>query len=70
MAFGPYLQKSRGKLNFADANVPNSDLLCREQCIWLEQNLFLGRASDINDIARAFEKIHASRDAIKSSAIK
>ena len=69
-AFGPYLPKSRDKLNFAKAQVPNSDLLCREQCIWLEQSLFLGRASDIDDIARAFEKIHANREALNSSAIK
>jgi dTDP-4-amino-4,6-dideoxygalactose transaminase len=69
-AFGPYLPKSRDKLNFAKAAVPNSDLLCREQCIWLEQSLFLGRASDIDDIARAFEKIHANREALNSSAIK
>jgi dTDP-4-amino-4,6-dideoxygalactose transaminase len=69
-AFGPYLQKSRAKLNYAKANVPNSDLLCREQCIWLEQNLFLGRAPDIDDIARAFEKIYEHRDALKSSAIQ
>jgi dTDP-4-amino-4,6-dideoxygalactose transaminase len=69
-AFGPYLPKSRAKLNFAKAQVPNSDLLCREQCIWLEQSLFLGRASDINDIARAFEKIHDHRATLTASAIK
>ena len=69
-AFGPYLSKSRAKLNFTNADVPNSDLLCREQCIWLEQNLFLGRASDIHDIVRAFEKIYANRAALTSSAIK
>lgn len=69
-AFGPYLPKTRGKLDFKKAAVPNSDLLCREQCIWFEQNVFLGRASDVDDIARAFEKIHANRDALKSSAIK
>lgn len=69
-AFGPYLPKSRAKLNFAKANVPNSELLCREQCIWLEQSIFLGRASEVDDIARAFEKIHENRGALMSSAIK
>jgi dTDP-4-amino-4,6-dideoxygalactose transaminase len=69
-AFGPYLPKSGAKLNFAKASVPNSDLLCREQCIWLEQSLFLGRAADIEEIARAFEKIHANRNALKSATIK
>ena len=69
-AFGPYLAATRAKLDFSKADVPNSDLLCREQCVWLEQNLFLGRASDIDDIAHAFEKIYEHRDALKSSAIK
>jgi dTDP-4-amino-4,6-dideoxygalactose transaminase len=69
-AFGPYLPKSRVKLNFAKALVPNSDLLCREQCIWLEQSMFLGRASDIDDVARAFEKIYNNRAALAGTAIK
>jgi dTDP-4-amino-4,6-dideoxygalactose transaminase len=69
-AFGPYLPKSRAKLNFTKANVPNGDLLCREQCIWLEQSIFLGRASDMDDIARAFEKIHENRGALMASPIK
>ena len=37
---------------------PNSDLLCREQAMWLEQGFFLGPRADVEDIARAFEKIH------------
>ena len=69
-AFGPYLPKSRPKLNFAKVRVPNSDLLCCEQCIWLEQSMFLGRFSDIDDIARAFEKIYENRAALTASAIK
>jgi dTDP-4-amino-4,6-dideoxygalactose transaminase len=69
-AFGPYLPKSRAKLNFTKAKVPNSDLLCREQCIWLEQSMFLGRASDTDDIADAFEKVYANRDKLMASAIK
>jgi dTDP-4-amino-4,6-dideoxygalactose transaminase len=69
-AFGPYLPRRRAKLNFAKARVPNSDLLCHEQCIWLEQNLFLGRAADIDDIAKAFAKIFENRRAFNASAIK
>lgn len=69
-AFGPYLPKSRARLNFAKAHVPNSDLICREQCIWFEQSMFLGRAADMDDIARAFEKIHDNRQALRSSTIK
>jgi len=64
-AFGPYLPKSRARLNFAMMKMPNSDLICREQCIWLEQNMFLGTRRDMDDIARAFEKIHANREALR-----
>lgn len=63
-AFGPYLPKSRAKLDFRKTRVPNSDLLCREQCIWLEQSLFLGPRADTDDIARAFEKVFENRDAL------
>ena len=69
-AFGPYLPKSRAKLNFAKASVPNSDLLCREQCIWLAQSMLLGSASDVDDIARAFDKIHTHRQTLAKTAIK
>ena len=57
-AFGPYLPRASTKLNYKKVHCPNSDLLCREQCIWLEQGIFLGSRSDIDDAARAFEKIH------------
>jgi dTDP-4-amino-4,6-dideoxygalactose transaminase len=64
-AFGPYLPKSRARLNFAKTKMPNSDLICREQCVWLEQSLFLGTRRDIDDIARGFEKIYENRGALK-----
>lgn len=63
-AFGPYLENASRSLDFSKVRVPNSDLLCREQCIWLEQNLFLGSREDMDDIARAFQKIHEHRDAL------
>ncbi len=66
-AFGPYLPKSRARLNYRKARVPNSDLICREQCVWLEQNLFLGTRSDMEDIAAAFEKIHERRADLKGA---
>jgi dTDP-4-amino-4,6-dideoxygalactose transaminase len=65
-AFGPYLQEAGARLDYSRANVPNSDLICREQGIWLEQSLLLGRRSDIEDIARAFEKIHGQRAALSA----
>ena len=63
-AFGPYLAKSSARLDYGETKCPNSDLLCREQCIWLEQNLFLGSRPDMDDIARAFHKIHEHRTAL------
>jgi dTDP-4-amino-4,6-dideoxygalactose transaminase len=54
-AFGPYLPNAA--VNYANVKCPNSDLLCREQAIWLEQNMFLGSRTDMDDIARAFEKV-------------
>lgn len=65
-AFGPYLKKAAKGLNYRKVNCPNSDLICREQCVWLEQSIFLGTRADMDDIARAFEKVHENRDALNA----
>lgn len=65
-AFGPYLPNAAARLDFAAVRCPNSDLICREQGVWLEQNLMLGRRRDIDDIVRALEKIHDHREALSS----
>ena len=65
-AFGPYLPVASASLNYSQAHCPNSDLLCREQCIWLEQNLLLGSREDMDDIGRAFEKIYEHRQALNT----
>lgn len=57
-AFGPYLPKTKEQLDYEGVRCPNSDLLCREQSLWLEQGFFLGPREDMDDIYRAFEKIH------------
>lgn len=62
-AFGPYLPKSRSRLNFAKSRVPNSDRICRE-IIWLEQSMFLGTRRDMDDIANGFEKVWEQREAL------
>lgn len=67
-AFGPYLPKASKSLDYRKVHCPNSDLLCREQCIWLEQSLLLGTRSDMDDIARAFEKVHQNRETLKSGS--
>ena len=37
--------------------------ICREQSIWLEHAMLLGSRADIEDIARAFEKVYEHRAA-------
>jgi dTDP-4-amino-4,6-dideoxygalactose transaminase len=66
-AFGPYLQTAAGRLDYAAAACPVSDRLCRE-AIWLEHRLLLGSAADVDDIAAAFEKVHAHRDTLAERA--
>jgi dTDP-4-amino-4,6-dideoxygalactose transaminase len=63
-AFGPYLPEASADLDYSQAQCPNADLLCREQSIWLEQNLLLGSREDMDDIACAFEKIYEHRRAL------
>ena len=64
-AFGPYLPSTASRLDYTRRRCPNSDLLCREQAVWLGQNLLLGSHADMDDIAAAFEKIHEHRDALR-----
>ena len=40
-AFGPYLPGASASLDYREARCPNSDLICREQCVWLGHNLLL-----------------------------
>ena len=63
-AFGPYLSGASARLDYEQTRCPTSDLICREQCIWLEQHLLLGPRADIDDIARAFEKVYEHRAAL------
>jgi dTDP-4-amino-4,6-dideoxygalactose transaminase len=67
-AFGPYLHGAATKLDYSKVQCPNSDLICREQGVWLDHAMFLGNRADMNDIARAFEKIHDNRIALSDWA--
>jgi dTDP-4-amino-4,6-dideoxygalactose transaminase len=69
-AFGPYVPKAAARLDYRRTNCPNSDVICREQCIWLEQNIFLGSRADMDDIARAFEKIFENRELLSQRTKK
>jgi dTDP-4-amino-4,6-dideoxygalactose transaminase len=63
-AFGPFLHRAAATLDYGKSRCPNSDLICGAQGLWLEQNLLLGAAEDIDDIAAAFEKVHTHRAAL------
>lgn len=63
-AFGPYLSEIKDRLNYERVNSPHSDLLCREQAVWLEQAMLLGPREDMDDISRAFEKVYEERGAL------
>ncbi len=64
-AFGPYLPHASERLDYAKVRCPNCEKICAEQGAWLEQSLLLGNESDMNDIARAFEKVHNNCHALK-----
>ncbi len=64
-AFGPYLPRAVRELDFGAVSCPNCERICAEQGAWLEQSLFLGSRSDMDDIARAFAKVYANRDALR-----
>ena len=68
-AFGPYLSGASARLDYSEVSCPASDLLCREQSIWLEQHLLLGSTADTEDIATAFEKIYDHREVLKDAAL-
>jgi dTDP-4-amino-4,6-dideoxygalactose transaminase len=63
-AFGPYLGHARDRLDYSRVQCPNSQRICREQGLWLDQTLMLGTRADMDDIAAAFEKVHAGRQAL------
>jgi len=65
-AFGPYLSTAAAALDYGSVRCPRSDRLCREEAVWLGQELLLGPREDMDDIARAFAKVHAHRAALSS----
>ena len=69
-AFGPYLPHAASAMDFTAVRCPNSDLMSGEQAIWFDQNLLLGPREDMEDIARAFEKVHDYRDALSNPHIE
>jgi dTDP-4-amino-4,6-dideoxygalactose transaminase len=67
--FGPYVPQAAHSLDYRAVSCANSDAIC-EQAVWLEQHLLLGAREDMDDIARAFEKVHTHRDALHGRQIE
>ena len=63
-AFGPYLARVRDRLDYSRVSCPNSQRICRDEGVWLDQSMMLGSREDMDDIVAAFEKVHAGRDAL------
>lgn len=68
-AFGPYLPRVKERLDYEQVSCPNSDRVCQES-VWLEQAMLLGPREDVDDVLRAFEKIHSQRAALVDWAAK
>jgi len=64
-AFGPYLPQAARTLDYSRVRCTRCELICAEQGAWLEQRLLLGTQADMDDIANAFEKIHANRASLQ-----
>jgi dTDP-4-amino-4,6-dideoxygalactose transaminase len=48
------------EIDYRQVHCPEAERLCREETIWLGQNMFLGPQSDMDDIAEAITKIKAN----------
>jgi dTDP-4-amino-4,6-dideoxygalactose transaminase len=69
-AFGPYLPQASKRLDYARCRCPNSDLICREQGLWIEQSVMLGTRADMDNIISAFNKVWEHREALAKWARK
>ena len=58
------LSRLADQLDYERVRCANSDLICREQGVWLEHRMLLGPRADVDDIGRAFEKVHEQRGAL------
>lgn len=64
LAFGPYTgyRASQPELDYRQVKCPNCETISNDQGVWIEQRILLGTREDMDDIATAFEKVHAGRD--------
>ena len=64
-SFGACLPMAAARLDYAKVSCPNCEQICFKQGAWLEQNLLLGTRADMDDIARAFEKVYENRQTLR-----
>ncbi len=58
-AFGSY---DGCRADYAKVSCPNCETICNQQGGWMEQRMLLGPREDMDDIVRAFSKVHAARE--------
>ncbi len=63
-AFGPFSGGGAPRPDYRAVSCPACERICAVEGAWLEQRLLLGEREDVEDIARAFEKVHAGRQAL------
>ncbi len=70
--FGPYSAAfdRHPDLSYAAVHCPNCEEICGGAGAWLYQNVLLGTPEDTDDIARAFEKLHAHRRELRELAAR
>jgi len=70
--FGPYSAAfdQHPGLSYAAVRCPNCEEICGRAGAWLYQNVLLGTPEDTDDIARAFEKLHAHRADLRELAAR
>ena len=59
----PYRAGRKDRIDFARyrGRCPVAEKACRQEAIWLNQNLLLGARTDAVDVARAFKKVYEHR---------
>jgi hypothetical protein len=68
-AFGPYSGaiSSRPELSPATIFLPACERICSSEGAWFGQNLLLGSAADMNDIAAAIQKVYDHRSMLQET---
>ncbi len=65
--FGPFRGRSGAAApDYGAVRCPACEEVCGSQGAWMEQRLLLGSREDMDDIVRAFEKVHEGREALLS----